>query len=85
VGQWGVTRAAAFLDRDGVINRNRADHAKSWDELKFLPESLEALRLLAGLNLPVVVVTNQAAIGRGLVEAAELDDMHRRMVEVVRL
>ena len=24
-----------FLDRDGVINENRADHVKSWGEFQF--------------------------------------------------
>jgi D-glycero-D-manno-heptose 1,7-bisphosphate phosphatase len=78
-------RPAVFLDRDGVINRNRDDHVKSWSEFEFLPGALEALKRLAGLELPVVVVTNQAAIGRGLMGAAEVDEIHRRMVEAVRL
>jgi D-glycero-D-manno-heptose 1,7-bisphosphate phosphatase len=32
-----IKRGAIFLDRDGVINYNRADHVKSWDEFEFLP------------------------------------------------
>jgi D-glycero-D-manno-heptose 1,7-bisphosphate phosphatase len=78
-------RPGVFLDRDGVINRNRIDHVKSWSEFEFLPGALEALKRLAGLDLPVVVVTNQAAIGRGLIDAAEVDEIHRRMIEAVRL
>ena len=35
---------AIFLDRDGVISENRADHVKSWDEFRFIPGALAALR-----------------------------------------
>jgi hypothetical protein len=36
--------AAVFLDRDGVINVNRDDHIRSWDEFVFLPGPLEGIR-----------------------------------------
>jgi len=58
---------AIFLDRDGVINRNRTDHVKSWAEFEFLPGVLDALQQLAQLEWPVVVISNQAIVGRGLV------------------
>ena len=57
---------AIFLDRDGVINANRPDHVKSLEEFVLLPNILRALRLLARLPLLVVVITNQSAVGRGL-------------------
>ena len=82
---YALIRSAVFLDRDGVINRNRPDHVKSWNEFEFLPGALEALKRLAGLGWPVVVVTNQAAIGRGLVDQSEVEEIHRRMVDEVRL
>ena len=39
-------RPAVLLDRDGVINCNRGDYVKSWEEFEFLPRSLEALRVI---------------------------------------
>jgi D-glycero-D-manno-heptose 1,7-bisphosphate phosphatase len=74
---------AIFLDRDGVINRNRADHVKSWAEFEFLPGVLLALRHLAQVGWPIVVVSNQAAIGRGLTSVRAVDDIHRRMASIV--
>lgn len=76
-------RRAVFLDRDGVINENRADYVKSWDELVFLPGAFEALRLLAASPLAVVVITNQSAIGRGLVTQTTVEEINRRLVEEV--
>jgi D-glycero-D-manno-heptose 1,7-bisphosphate phosphatase len=70
-----------FLDRDGVINENRPDHVKSWDEFVFLPGALEALRLLNQADWRVVVVTNQAAINRRLITTKTLEDIHTRMIQ----
>jgi D-glycero-D-manno-heptose 1,7-bisphosphate phosphatase len=79
-----VTRPAVFLDRDGVINRRRDDHVKSWSEFEFLPSALDALRSLRDDGETAVVVTNQSAIGRGLMTSAELDRIHDRMLDEVR-
>jgi D-glycero-D-manno-heptose 1,7-bisphosphate phosphatase len=76
-------RPTVFLDRDGVVNRNRDDYVKCWREFEFLPGSLEALRLLASHGARVIVVTNQSAIGRGIVSREAVDDIHRRMVAEV--
>jgi D-glycero-D-manno-heptose 1,7-bisphosphate phosphatase len=70
---------AIFLDRDGVLNENRADYVKSWQEFRWLPGAIEALAVLATQEAPIIVVTNQSMIGRGLVAPAGLDDIHRRM------
>ena len=56
---------AIFLDRDGVIVENRADYVKSIAEVQFVPGALAALAQAARLAGPIVVVTNQSAIGRG--------------------
>ena len=62
-----ASTGAIFLDRDGVINENRPDHVKSWDEFEFLSDVLTSVRRLSQTGMPIFVVTNQAAIGRGLV------------------
>jgi D-glycero-D-manno-heptose 1,7-bisphosphate phosphatase len=74
---------AIFVDRDGVICENRTDHVKSWDEFRFLPGARMGLAALSRLGLPLVVITNQAIIGRGMVPATVVDDIHRRMVAEV--
>jgi D-glycero-D-manno-heptose 1,7-bisphosphate phosphatase len=75
---------AVFIDRDGVICRNREDHVKSWNEFVFLPGALNALARLARLDLPIVVVTNQAIINRHIVTAEVVEDIHSHMVEEVQ-
>lgn len=77
-------RPAIFLDRDGVINENRADHVKSWDEFRFVPGAVDSIAALTRLRFPIVIVTNQAAVNRGLVSAGVVDDIHRRMIAHLR-
>jgi histidinol-phosphate phosphatase family protein len=72
---------AVFLDRDGVINRKAPEgrYVTSWDEFAFLPGALEGLAVLARGSAPVIVVTNQRGIARGVMSGGELEDIHRRM------
>ena len=70
---------AIFLDRDGVICENRPNHVKNWGEFEFLPGVKKSLAMLSRLGLPIIIVTNQAVIGRGMVTVETLEDIHRRM------
>lgn len=74
-----MPRRAIFLDRDGVINANRPDHVKTWSEFAFLPRALDALPRIAASDFVVLVITNQAAIARGLTTDAAVRDIHARM------
>ena len=75
---------AVFVDRDGVINHNRADHVVRWQDFEFEEGAREALRLLKKTGHQVFVVTNQAVIGRGTATQAEIDYLHARMLKEVR-
>lgn len=76
-------RSAVFLDRDGVINENREDYVKRWEEFAFLPGVMEALRKLARTDFAIIVITNQSAIGRGFVSKEEVEAINRRMVKEI--
>lgn len=78
-----MRRPVVFVDRDGVINRNSPEYIQRPEEFEFLPGSREALCRLTGGGFDVVVVTNQSALGRGLVAREALDEIHRRMVGAV--
>ena len=70
-----------ILDRDGVLNRKppRAQHVRNWSEWEWLPGALDALQLLRQARYRVVVVSNQAGIGRGAMTLSDLIDIHARM------
>jgi len=73
-----------FLDRDGVINQDSTEYVKSWDEFHFIPGSLEALRLMNENGFCVIVITNQSAVGRGMITMKTLMNMHAKMREEVQ-
>jgi D-glycero-D-manno-heptose 1,7-bisphosphate phosphatase len=73
-------RSAVFLDRDGVIIENRPDHVKSWSDVRFLDGSLAAMRRLAAAPLAIVIVSNQAVVGRGLLDEEVAWQLQRQVV-----
>jgi D-glycero-D-manno-heptose 1,7-bisphosphate phosphatase len=72
-----------FLDRDGVINENRADYVKSWSEFRFLPGSREAIARLTQAGHRLVVCTNQAGVASGMLSVEAVHEIHRRMVDAI--
>jgi D-glycero-D-manno-heptose 1,7-bisphosphate phosphatase len=70
---------AVFLDRDGVINQESDDYIKSPSEWHPIPSSLAAMGELTRANIPIIVITNQSGIGRGLYDEAILVAIHEKM------
>ena len=73
-------RPAVFLDRDGVLLENRPDYVRSWAEARILQGSLEALTRARRNPHKFVIVTNQSAVGRGLMSLDEAESINRRLV-----
>ncbi len=74
-------KPALFLDRDGVLNvRIPGDYVKTPEGFEPVEGFGEALRLLRIHFDPIVVVTNQAGIGKGLMRPEDLDAIHRKML-----
>lgn len=65
-----TARPALFLDRDGVIN---VDHGYVWriEDIEFLPGIFALARAAHQRGWAIIVVTNQAGIGRGLYGEAD--------------
>jgi D-glycero-D-manno-heptose 1,7-bisphosphate phosphatase len=79
-----LLKKVVFLDRDGTINQDSADYIKNWSEFTFLPRSIEAMRDLKAAGFTIIVITNQSAIPRKLISAAELEHIHTKLKAAVR-
>jgi D-glycero-D-manno-heptose 1,7-bisphosphate phosphatase len=72
-----------FLDRDGVIIENRESYVRTWEEVAFYPQALSALARLAPSPFKIVLVTNQSAVGRGIISYDAALEINRRVIAVV--
>lgn len=75
--------AAIFLDRDGVIIENIPTYVRHWNEVHFYPQALTALARLRSSPYKIIIVSNQSAIGRGLLSREEADEINRRLVATI--
>lgn len=78
-----MTRRFVALDRDGTLIVER-HYLSDPSEVELLPGAARGLCLLRALGLGLVVVTNQSAVGRGLIDLAQLARIHRRMRDLLQ-
>lgn len=78
--------SAAFLDRDGVINKRLPnDYVTKPEKFEFLPNAVEAIRILSQHFQYIFIVTNQQGIGKGLMSSEQLHEVHQHMIEQISL
>ncbi|MFZ6028843.1 MAG: D-glycero-alpha-D-manno-heptose-1,7-bisphosphate 7-phosphatase [Chloroflexota bacterium] len=75
-----TSSSAIFLDRDGVIIENRAGYVRGWEDVEFFPAAIQALAGLAASPYRIVLVTNQSAVGRGILSLAAAQAINRQLV-----
>ena len=84
-----MTRAAlhkaAFLDRDGVINRKacEGEYITTWEDFEILPGVPEAIASLNQAGFRVIVVSNQRCVAKGLITVSELETLHKKLCGVL--
>lgn len=77
-----ASKTCVLLDRDGVINESPGlGWVLSWEEFRFRPDAVAALRVLAEAGIPAIVVSNQSCVGRGLLAERDLIDIMTRMTQ----
>ena len=64
---------AVFLDRNGVITQEPPNYAHRIDQLKLIPKSAEAIRILNKNGFKVVVVSNQSGLARGYYQEKDVE------------
>lgn len=74
---------AIFLDRDGVLIENRSNYVRDWSDVKIYPEAISALSHSAIKNYKIVIVTNQSAVGRGIISLETANEINSRLVNLI--
>lgn len=73
-----------ILGRDGILNEYRDDHVKAPVEWVPVPGALEAVSRLNHAGWHAVVATNQAGIGRGMIDMASINLIHAHMNKLMQ-
>jgi D-glycero-D-manno-heptose 1,7-bisphosphate phosphatase len=78
------TGPAIFIDRDGVVNcRRPGDYVLDWSQFVFTPGIRTALKQMTSLGLPMIVISNQAAVGKGLLDVEGLQEITLHMYQAL--
>jgi D-glycero-D-manno-heptose 1,7-bisphosphate phosphatase len=75
---------AIFLDRDGVIIENRDAYVRSWDDVYIYPQALKALAKYASIPYKFIIVTNQSAVGRGIISQETAVSINNQLVKEIK-
>lgn len=76
---------AIFVDRDGVINeRIPCGYVTQWSEFRFIEGMEQTLAELSTFGLPLIVISNQAGVGKGMVSPESLAQITESFVSSLR-
>ena len=73
-----MIKGAIFLDRDGTLNPDPG-YINSPDIFHLYTDTIIALKLLSKTKLPLILVTNQSGVGRGLIKTRSLEKIHDKL------
>lgn len=69
---------AYFFDRDGTLNEDKG-YVHRWDQFRWRPGAVAAIKELNSVGILVVVVTNQGGIAHGYYTEADMQALHQKM------
>jgi histidinol-phosphate phosphatase family protein len=70
-----------FIDRDGVVNEEKnEDYIHTWSEFKFYKGVKEAFKIFNERLGPIIMVTNQRGIAKGVTKLQDLKNIHSNML-----
>jgi len=75
---------AVFLDRDGVIIKNRSTYVRTWEDVEILPDVLPALARMTARPYKIIIITNQSVVGRGLLSLRVAEKINQRLTDQIR-
>jgi histidinol-phosphate phosphatase family protein len=79
---WPPVPAAVLFDRDGTLIRDVPYNGRP-ELVEAMPGAVDAVARLRAAGIRLGVVTNQSAVGRGLITAARMEAVNRRVDELL--
>ena len=75
----------AFLDRDGVINKNdiQNGYIGKIENFKLISGAIKAIKYLKELNYKVIIVSNQSGVARGFFKISDVYKIHKHLQKIL--
>ena len=80
----GMSGGALFLDRDGVVVEE-VHYLHKVEDIRQVPAAAKVIAQANRLKVPVIIVTNQAGVGRGLYDWTDFATVQRHILEHLAL
>ena len=74
-------RKALFLDRDGVLNRERGDYTYSVEDFEVLPDVPESLKIARKKGFMLIVISNQGGIAKQIFTRERVEVLHKLLCD----
>ena len=68
---------AVFLDRDGVLNKERGEYTYETQDFEWVPDSVKALKILSDKGFKLIIVSNQGGISKNLYNKKDVLNIER--------
>ena len=78
-----MTTPVIGLDRDGTINVDTGGYVTKPEQFQPIEGSLEAVKMIRDKGYDVVILTNQAGIQKGMMDAVDVDIVHNHMLTLL--
>lgn len=73
----------AFLDRDGTIIVDKI-YLSDPEAIEFTPGAVQGMRLMLQAGFELIIITNQSAVARGIIDEKKLSMIHERLISMLR-
>lgn len=73
-----------FIDRDGVLIEE-VGYLSRRQDVRFISGTVEAIRSFNRANIPVIMATNQAGIGKGYLDWENFEEVQEEIIAVLRM
>ena len=68
---------AVFLDRDGVLNKERGEYTYKSRDFEWVPDSIKALKILSDNGFSLIIISNQGGISKKLYDKTDVLNIER--------
>jgi len=77
-------KKVVFLDRDGVLNRERGEYTYKANDFKWVEDAIEALEILYSKGFELIVISNQGGISKGIYSKSDVFEIESQIVNPLK-